>query len=100
MLSKRSFVTLLVAAALALTPVLAAAQTTAPPAAADQTQTGVGAAEAGGDSWMGGVAAIGCGIMIRATIYTAGTQVGTIAGAIACCGFAMFDAFFLDGPRG
>ncbi len=97
MLSKRSIVMLLVAAVLALTPALAAAQTTAPPAAADQAQTGMGA---GDESWMGGVAAIGCGIMIRATIYTAGTQVGTIAGAIACCGFAMFDAFFLDGPRG
>jgi hypothetical protein len=43
------------------------------------------------DSWLGGLAAVGCGVMVRATIVTGGTQVGTIAGAVACCGYMLLD---------
>jgi hypothetical protein len=37
--------------------------------------------------------------MVRATIATAGTQVGTVAGAVACCGYMLFDAFVVEGSR-
>jgi hypothetical protein len=50
------------------------------------------------DTWLGGLAAIGCGVMVRATVITAGTQVGTIIGAVACCGYAAFDLLVVD-PR-
>ena len=46
----------------------------------------------------GALAAIGCGIFVRATIVTAGTQVGTIVGAVACCGYMLFDALVVE-PR-
>ena len=45
---------------------------------------------------LGAWAAIGCGIMVRATLVTGGTQVGTIAGAVACCGYMLFDALVLE----
>jgi hypothetical protein len=48
------------------------------------------------DSMGGGWAATGCGIFVRATFATGGTQVGIIAGAVACCGYMLFDAFFLS----
>jgi hypothetical protein len=48
------------------------------------------------DTAAGALAAIGCGIFVRASIITAGTQVGTIVGAVACCGFMFFDAFVLE----
>ena len=44
------------------------------------------------DSRLGVLAAIGCGFFWRATIVTAGTQMGTIVGAVACCGYLVFDA--------
>jgi hypothetical protein len=78
----------------ALVALLALAPVTAP------AQTGGAGEEAGippsggavtTDSWLGGLAAIGCGVMVRATIITAGTQVGTIAGAVACCGYMLLD---------
>ena len=47
------------------------------------------------DTALGAFAAIGCGIMVRATIVTAGVYVGTIVGAVACCGYMLFDAFFM-----
>jgi hypothetical protein len=68
------------------------------PLAAPVRAAGVGEGTASGDSALGGWAAIGCGIMVRATIYTGGTAVGTIAGAIACCGYMIFDAF-CDTPQ-
>jgi hypothetical protein len=75
-------------ALLALAPVTALAQTGG---AGEET----GVPPLGGavttDSWLGGLAAIGCGVMVRATIITAGTQVGTIAGAVACCGYMLLD---------
>ena len=48
------------------------------------------------DTAAGALAAIGCGFFVRASIVTAGTQVGTIVGAVACCGFMLFDAFVLE----
>lgn len=48
------------------------------------------------DTAAGGFAAIGCGFFVRASIATAGTQVGTIVGAVACCGYMLFDAFVVD----
>jgi hypothetical protein len=50
------------------------------------------------DTALGALAAVGCGLFVRVTIATAGTQVGTIAGAVACCGYMLFDAFVLE-PR-
>ncbi len=85
MLSKRALITLLLAGVLALTPALASAQITSGADDPDPSETKIGA-----------LASIGCGIMIKATIMTAGTQVGTIAGAVACCGYAMFDALFVE----
>ena len=48
------------------------------------------------DTAIGALAAIGCGFFVRATIITAGTQVGTIVGAVACCGYMLFDAFVME----
>jgi hypothetical protein len=48
------------------------------------------------DTTLGAWAAIGCGIMVRATLVTGGTQVGTIAGAVACCGYMLFDALVVE----
>ena len=44
----------------------------------------------------GALAAAGCGLFIRVTIATGGTQVGTIAGAVACCLYAALDAAIFD----
>ena len=49
------------------------------------------------DTAAGAWAAIGCGIFVRVSIVTAGTQVGTIVGAVACCGYMLFDAFVVEG---
>ena len=38
----------------------------------------------------------GCGLMVRATIVTGGTQVGTIVGAVACCGYVVFDLLVVE----
>ncbi len=96
MISKRALITLLLAGALAVTPALAAAQVAGPPASDDATQTTLGPGQVGDDTWLGALAAIGCGFMVKATIATAGTQVGTIAGAVACCGYALFDAIVVE----
>jgi hypothetical protein len=48
------------------------------------------------DTKLGALASIGCGVFVRATLVTAGTQVGTIVGAVACCGYMLFDAFVVD----
>jgi len=48
------------------------------------------------DTALGALASIGCGIFVRASIVTAGTQVGTIVGAVACCGYMLFDALVLE----
>ena len=44
------------------------------------------------NSVVGALAAAGCGFFVRATLVTGGTQVGTIAGAVACCLYMAFDA--------
>jgi hypothetical protein len=70
-----------------------------PPAAHARPGAGTGAAGTAGtgtslqDSALGGLAAMGCGFMVRATIVTGGTQVGTIAGAVACCAYMLLDAW-------
>lgn len=51
------------------------------------------------DTWIGAVSAGLCGVFVRATIATAGTQAGTWAGALATCGFALLDALFLDDQK-
>jgi hypothetical protein len=48
------------------------------------------------NSALGALASVGCGFFVRVTIVTAGTQVGTIVGAVACCGYMLFDAFVLE----
>ena len=75
--------------ALALAPAPVAADDAAPEAAPAATA-------ALPDTWLGGLAAVGCGIFVRASIVTAGTQVGIIAGAIACCAYAVVDLVFID----
>jgi hypothetical protein len=39
---------------------------------------------------LGPIAAIACGFFVRATIATGGAFAGTIAGAVASCGFMLF----------
>jgi hypothetical protein len=89
---KRSLPFFALIAVLTLVPFAALAQSgiaeDGPPPASDPVTS---------DTWLGALAAIGCGFMVRATIATAGTQVGTIAGAVACCGYALFDAFVVEG---
>ena len=65
-------------------------------AATRVVSTGSARPVAGSDTALGALAAIGCGFMVRATIATGGSQVATIAGAIACCGFVLFDVVFLE----
>ena len=48
------------------------------------------------DTLLGGLAAIGCGVFVRATLVTAGTQVATIIGAVACCSYMLLDLTFFD----
>ncbi len=43
------------------------------------------------NSAVGVLAAAGCGFFARWTVLTAGTQVGIIAGAVACCALALVD---------
>jgi len=73
-----------------ITPVVSSAnagvEPSIPPA---QLQSAVG-----GESWVGGVAAIGCGLFTRATIVTGGAFVGTIAGAVACCALMILDGVY------
>jgi len=83
-------------AALALLPPAAVAQDAAPAAAPSGQADAIDRPEVQLDTAAGAVAAIGCGIFVRATLVTAGTQVGTIVGAVACCGFMFFDAFVLE----
>jgi len=86
--------------------VLIAACTLLPPAAL--AQDGVPAPVPGGptaridrpavqsDTALGALASIGCGFFVRASIVTAGTQVGTIVGAVATCGYMFFDALVVE----
>lgn len=85
-------------AALSLLPPAAIAQDAAPTPTAGGPTTVTDRPDAQSDSLLGGLAAVGCGVFVRATLVTGGTQVGTIVGAVACCGFMVFDALVLD-PR-
>jgi hypothetical protein len=84
---------------LALLALVAATALAPLPAAGALVATGpsacdvAGTAAASPQSRLGVLAAIGCGFFCRATVVTAGTQVGTIVGAVACCGYMLFDAF-------
>ena len=90
----KKFATL--AAALMLLSASGPISALAQPAPTSSSSTAISDGPSGGDSapdsWMGAAAAIGCGLFVRATIATGGALVGTIAGAVACCAFMMFDA--------
>ena len=49
------------------------------------------------DTWVGALAAIGCGLSIKVTILTGGTVVATIAAAVSTCALMILDGL-LD-PR-
>jgi hypothetical protein len=94
---KQMFALFALIVALTLLPPAALAQVGVPPlppsgqaAQIDQTTVQL-------DTAVGAWAAIGCGIFVRASIVTGGTQVGTIVGAVACCGYMLFDAFVVEG---
>jgi hypothetical protein len=92
---RRSLTRYALAAVLVLAAPVATAQTGVATPGAEDPATVVEPASTYTDSALGALAAVGCGFMVRATIATAGTQVGTIAGAVACCGFMLLDAFVL-----
>jgi len=77
---------------LSLMPRDSVAQTEEPVAVESTSGYGEGVYD---ESRWGVLAAVGCGFMVRATIVTGGAVVGTIAGAVATCGFMLFDAIFL-----
>lgn len=83
-------------AALALLPPIASAQDGAPATAPRGQAAPIGQPAVQPDTALGALASVGCGIFVRASIVTAGTQVGTIVGAVACCGYMLFDAFVLE----
>jgi hypothetical protein len=86
----------LLAVLLALSPLAANAQTDAPPPAVEESTPAAEADAGTSDTALGALAAIGCGFMVRATIATGFTQVGTIAGAVASCGYMLIDALLID----
>ena len=85
----------LLVAALALLPLAAPAQTSAP-ATPPGGPTVVDRPALQPDTALGAFASIGCGFFVRATLVTAGSQVGTIVGAVACCGYMLFDALVVE----
>ena len=93
---RRFLMLLILVCSLAASPLAAVAQDSAPASASDAAQAPARTGVEAPDTALGALAAIGCGIMVRATLVTAGTQVGTIAGAIACCGYMLFDALVLE----
>jgi hypothetical protein len=95
---KRSLPLLALMVALTLLPPAALAQDGAPASASGGHAAAIDRPAVEPDTAMGALAAIGCGIFVRATLVTAGTQVGTIVGAVACCGFMVFAALVLE-PR-
>jgi hypothetical protein len=82
----------LLAAALALLPLTALAQTGAPATSPGGQETVIDRPAQQPDTALGALASIGCGFFVRVTIVTGGSQVGTIVGAVACCGYMLFDA--------
>jgi hypothetical protein len=85
-------------AALVLPPLAARAQGSAPLPSPGGRAAPLDRPALGPDTALGALASIGCGIFVRATLVTAGTQVGTIVGAVACCAYMVFDAFVVE-PR-
>jgi hypothetical protein len=83
-------------AALMLLPPAALAQDGAPAPAPGAQALQVDRPTVQPDTALGALASVGCGIFVRASIVTAGTQVGTIVGAVACCGYMLFDAFVVE----
>ena len=83
-------------AGLVLLPPARPAQAVAPGAAEDESSLTSQDRTATPDTALGALAAVGCGFFVRVTIATAGTQVGTIAGAVACCGYMLFDALVVE----
>ena len=96
MIWKRFVALYALAALLVLAAPAATAQTAAPVPAGQAPVVVARPDQALPSSVLGALAAVGCGVMVRATIVTGGTQVGTIAGAVACCGYMLLDAFVLD----
>jgi hypothetical protein len=95
---KRSLPLLALMVALTLLPPAALAQDGAPAPVTGGHAAAIDRPEVQPDTALGALASIGCGIFVRATIVTAGTQVGTIVGAVACCGYMVFDALVVE-PR-
>ena len=93
---KRSLAPYALAAALVLAAPAATAQAGAPTPGEQGQETVLKQGAVYPNTALGALAAIGCGLMVRATIATAGTQVGTIAGAVACCGYMLFDALVVE----
>ncbi len=93
---KRSLAPFALIAALALLPPAALAQDggTAPVPGGQRTL--IDRPTVHPDTALGALASIGCGIFVRASIATAGTQVATIVGAVACCGYMLFDALVME----
>ena len=92
---KLSFPLLALIAGLAFLPPVAPARAVVPEAPRTASLAGQGRT-ASTDTAVGALAAIGCGFFVRVTLVTGGTQVGTIVGAVACCGYMLFDAFVVD----
>ena len=96
MCRKLSLPLLALIAGLVLLPPATLAQAVAPAAASDGQSLSTQERTISPDSMLGAFAAIGCGFFVRASIATGGTQVGTIVGAVACCGYMLFDAFVVE----
>ena len=93
---KRSPLLIALIAALTLLPPAALAQEGGPAPAPGGQAARIDVPTIGPDTVLGAAAAVGCGIFVRATLVTGGTQVGTIAGAVACCGYMLFDALVVE----
>jgi hypothetical protein len=93
---KHSFLLFALIAALSLLPPAALAQVGVPAPVPGGEAARIDQPSVQPDTAAGALASIGCGFFVRASIVTAGTQVGTIVGAVACCSFMVFDAFVLE----
>ena len=93
---KRSLPLIALLAALTLLPPVALAQDGAPAPAPDAQAAQIDPPVTQPDTALGALVSVGCGFFVRASIATAGTQVGTIVGAVACCAYMLFDAFVVE----
>ena len=83
-------------AALTLLPPAALAQVGVPAPAPSGQVAQIDRPTVQPDTALGAWASIGCGFFVRASIATAGTQVATIVGAVACCGYMLFDGLVVE----